>query len=45
MSPRVDTAQVIDIGMSNRNRWRLVPGTAWSGGCHAAMIGASNAEE
>lgn len=45
MSPCVDTAQVIDIGMSKRNRWRLVPGTAWSSGCHAAMIGASNAEE
>jgi len=45
MSPCVDTAQVIDIGISNRNRWQLVPGTAWSSDCHAAMSGASNAEE
>lgn len=45
MSPCVDTTQVIDIGMSNRNRWQLVPGTAWSSDCRAAMNGASNAEE
>lgn len=45
MSPCVNTAQAINIGMSNGNRWQLVPGTAWSSDCHAVMGGASNAEE
>ena len=33
ISPCVDTSQVIDIGLSNRNRWMLVPGIAWKPGC------------
>lgn len=33
LSPCVDTSRVIDIGQSNRNRWLLVPGTAWESGC------------
>ncbi|MEO8366682.1 MAG: glycosyltransferase family 39 protein [Pseudoxanthomonas sp.] len=33
VSPCVDPAQVVDIGQSNRNRWSLVPGTAWKAGC------------
>lgn len=45
ISPCVDTAQIVDIGMSNGNRWQLVPGTAWSRTCHAAARGASDAED
>ena len=33
LSPCVDRARVVDIGQSNRNRWLLVPGTAWKRGC------------
>ena len=33
MSPCVESRQVIDIGVSNRNRWMLVPGSAWKPGC------------
>ena len=33
MSPCVDRARVVDIGVSNRNRWMLVPGQAWKPGC------------
>ena len=33
LSPCVDPSRVIDIGQSNRNRWLLVPGTAWKPGC------------
>ncbi|MFO3704048.1 ArnT family glycosyltransferase [Xanthomonas codiaei] len=29
----IDPAQRIDIGESNRNRWQLIPGTAWHAGC------------
>ncbi|WP_256775769.1 MULTISPECIES: glycosyltransferase family 39 protein [unclassified Stenotrophomonas] len=39
MSPCVDRAQVIDIGSSNRNRWKLVPGTAWRVDCHSHLQG------
>lgn len=39
MSPCVDRAQVIDIGSSNRNRWQLVPGTAWRVDCHSHLQG------
>ena len=35
MSPCVDRAKVIDIGMANRNRWQLLPGTA----CNATPNG------
>ena len=31
----IDPAQRIDIGESNRNRWQLLPGTAWHAGCVA----------
>nr|WP_194433845.1 glycosyltransferase family 39 protein [Stenotrophomonas maltophilia] len=44
MSPCVDRAKVIDIGMANRNRWQLLPGTAWDPQCHAERAG-STAEE
>ncbi len=37
MSPCVDRAQVIDIGSSNRNRWQLLPGTAWRSDCRAHL--------
>lgn len=37
MSPCVDRAQAIDIGSSNRNRWQLVPGTAWRVDCHSHL--------
>ena len=33
VSPCVDRARTVDIGQSNRNRWLLVPGTAWKRGC------------
>ncbi|RYZ73520.1 MAG: glycosyltransferase family 39 protein [Lysobacteraceae bacterium] len=33
LSPCVDRAQVVDIGVSNRNRWLLVPGTALDPDC------------
>jgi len=33
VSPCVDAARTIDIGQSNRNRWLLVPGSAWKKGC------------
>ena len=33
MSPCVDSGRVVDIGVSNRNRWMLVPGEAWKPGC------------
>jgi hypothetical protein len=33
LSPCVEASGVIDIGQSNRNRWLLVPGTAWKSGC------------
>ncbi len=35
MSPCVDPAQVIDIGIANRNRWQLLPGVAMRAGCQA----------
>jgi len=37
MSPCVDRAQVIEIGSSNRNRWQLLPGTAWRSDCTAHL--------
>ncbi|WMJ70106.1 glycosyltransferase family 39 protein [Stenotrophomonas sp. 24(2023)] len=45
MSPCVDPAQVIDIGTANRNRWQLVPGTAWNAQCHAEKTGATAEED
>jgi 4-amino-4-deoxy-L-arabinose transferase-like glycosyltransferase len=33
VSPCVDSDLVVDIGQSNRNRWLLVPGSAWRTGC------------
>ncbi len=33
LSPCVDRTQAVDIGQSNRNRWLLVPGSAWKPGC------------
>lgn len=33
MSPCVDSARVVDIGVSNRNRWMLVSGQGWKPGC------------
>ena len=45
MSPCVDPAQVIDIGVANRNRWQLLPGTAWDSRCHAERAGASQEED
>ncbi|HBK47552.1 MAG TPA: hypothetical protein DDZ67_14185, partial [Xanthomonadaceae bacterium] len=44
MSPCVDPRQAIDIGESNRNRWQLVPGTAWKPGC-VAPPGAASARD
>jgi hypothetical protein len=44
MSPCVDPAKVIDIGVANRNRWQLLPGTAWNPECHAERTG-STAED
>ncbi|MCF7749120.1 glycosyltransferase family 39 protein [Bacillus subtilis subsp. subtilis] len=47
MSPCVDRAQVVDIGSSNRNRWQLVPGSAWQADCdaHLASDAASDEEQ
>ncbi|MEG2805952.1 glycosyltransferase family 39 protein [Stenotrophomonas sp.] len=47
MSPCVDRAQVVDIGSSNRNRWQLVPGSAWRADCdaHLARDAASDEEQ
>ena len=39
LSPCVDASRVIDIGQSNRNRWLLVPGTAWKTGCSTPVFG------
>ncbi len=33
LSPCVNRTRAIDIGQSNRNRWLLVPGSAWKPGC------------
>ena len=38
LSPCVEASGVIDIGQSNRNRWLLVPGTAWKPGCATAVF-------
>ncbi len=35
LSPCVQAQQVIEVGQSNRNRWVLVPGSAWTPGCAA----------
>ncbi|CRD54944.1 Glycosyl transferase family 39 (fragment) [Stenotrophomonas indicatrix] len=45
MSPCVDQAQVIEIGVANRNRWQLLPGTAWDAACHAERAGANDEED
>ncbi len=45
MSPCVDRSQVIDIGSSNRNRWQLLPGTAWRTDCHSHLQGAAASED
>ncbi len=45
MSPCVDPAQVVDIGIANRNRWQLLPGSAWDARCHAERAGASEEED
>jgi hypothetical protein len=45
MSPCVDPAQVIEIGVANRNRWQLLPGTAWDAACHAERAGANDEED
>ncbi len=45
MSPCVDRAQVVDIGVANRNHWLLLPGTAWNVDCHAATVGMSQEED
>jgi len=45
MSPCVDPAQVIEIGVANRNRWQLLPGTAWDPACHAERAGANDDED
>lgn len=45
MSPCVDPHQVIEIGVANRNRWQLLPGTAWNPACHAERVGANDDEE
>ncbi|HYM85976.1 MAG TPA: glycosyltransferase family 39 protein [Pseudoxanthomonas sp.] len=44
LSPCVDGARVIDIGQSNRNRWLLVPGSAWTKGCITPAFDAEPAE-
>lgn len=33
LTPCADRSRVVNIGQSNRNRWLLVPGTAWQRGC------------
>ena len=33
LTPCADRSRVVNIGQSNRNRWLLVPGTAWRRGC------------
>ena len=38
LSPCVDDSGVVDIGQSNRNRWLLVPGTAWESGCSTPVF-------
>jgi len=45
MSPCVDPAAVIEIGSANRNRWLLLPGTAWQAGCHAAVTASDTAQD
>ena len=41
----VPYAENINIGVANRNRWQLVPGTAWDAGCHAERAGANEEED
>ncbi|MCC7632710.1 ArnT family glycosyltransferase [Stenotrophomonas rhizophila] len=41
MSPCVDRAQLVAIGSSNRNRWQLLPGTAWRRDCDAHLPAAA----
>jgi len=45
MSPCVDPAKVIDIGIANRNRWQLLPGSAWNPECHAERTGSTADED
>jgi len=44
LSPCVDRTRVIDIGQSNRNRWLLVPGSAWKPGCKTPAFEAEDGE-
>lgn len=39
LSPCVDRGDVIEIGQANRNRWLLVPGTAWHADCQGHLNG------
>lgn len=45
LSPCVDASRAIDIGQSNRNRWLLVPGTAWKPGCSTPVFGKQDNED
>lgn len=44
LSPCVDRAQVVDIGVSNRNRWLLVPGTALDPDCRTPSFDGETVE-
>jgi 4-amino-4-deoxy-L-arabinose transferase-like glycosyltransferase len=44
LSPCVDRTRVIDIGQSNRNRWLLVPGSAWKAECATPAFKDENGE-
>ncbi|MBX3691943.1 glycosyltransferase family 39 protein [Dokdonella sp.] len=33
VAPCIDTSRIVDIGVSNRRAWVLVPGNAWIAGC------------
>jgi len=45
ISPCVDPSAVIGIGSANRNRWLLVPGTAWRADCHAAVTATDSGQD
>lgn len=45
VSPCVDSTKVIEIGSANRNRWLLLPGTAWQADCHAAVTAMDTAQD
>ncbi len=44
VGPCMDETQVVDIGVSNRRAWALLPGSAWAAGCDMPAGWASDIE-